>query len=206
MSNRSNESFGQKDLTFVDRLGGWLSQRAIARHLPGERSDLEVLELGCGYRATQLMALAPNLRRGVGVDFHIAPELGRLERFTFYEGTIAETLLQLDGQRFDAVLLISVLEHLTDPLFVINAVRGLLKPSGVALINVPTWRGKGFLEFSAFRLGLSPKVEIDDHKMYYDKRDLWPLLVRAGFKPSLVRLRYHKLGLNLFAVARRDAR
>ena len=206
MSNRADESYGQRELSFVDRLGVWLSQRAIRRELSG-RTDLEVLELGCGFRATQLLALAPKkLRRGVGVDFQIAPELHKLDKFTFYEGAIEETLLQLEGQSFDTVLLISVLEHVTDPLFVIDAVRGLLKPAGVLLINVPTWRGKRLLEFSAFRLGLSPKAEMDDHKMYYDKRDLWPLLVRAGFKPSLLRLRYHKFGLNLFAVARRDGR
>jgi SAM-dependent methyltransferase len=203
LNDRAKESYGQKKLSFVDRLGVWLSRRAISRELPN-RSDLEVLELGCGFRAAQLVALAPRLRRGVGVDFQLAPELANLEKFTFHEGTIEETLLTLTAQTFDAVLLISVLEHLRDPLFVIEAVRGLLSPSGVLLINVPTWRGKAFLEFSAFRLGLSPKVEMDDHKMYYDKRDLWPLLVRAGFKPSLIKLRYHKFGLNLFAVARRE--
>ena len=42
--------------------------------------------------------------------------------------------------------------------------------------------------------------------MYYDKRDLWPLLVRAGFRPRLIRLRYHKWGFNLFAVAQREER
>jgi len=203
LNNRTGESYGQKELTIVDRLGVWLSQRAIRRELP-RRNDLEVLELGCGFRAAQLVALAPTLKRGVGVDFQIAPELVHLDKFTFHQGAIEETLLTLAGQSFDAVLLISVLEHLTDPLLVIKAVRGLLKTSGVLLINVPTWRGKGFLEFSAFRLGLSPKVEMDDHKMYYDKRDLWPLLVSAGFKPSLIKLRYHKFGLNLFAIARRD--
>jgi SAM-dependent methyltransferase len=203
LNNRADESYGQKDLTFVDRLGVWFSRGAITRHLPN-RSDLEVLELGCGFRATQLLALAPRLKRGVGVDFQLASELAALDKFTFHEGAIEETLLKLTAQTFDAILLISVLEHLRDPLFVIEAVRGLLKPSGVLLINVPTWLGKGFLEFSAFRLGLSPKIEMDDHKMYYDKRDLWPLLVRAGFKPSLIKLRYHKLGLNLFAVARRE--
>jgi SAM-dependent methyltransferase len=203
LSDRPHESYGQKELSFVDRLGVWLSQRAIARELPN-RSDLEVLELGCGFRATHLVALGPRLKRGVGVDFQVAPELGSLQKFTFHEGTIEEMLLRLTAQTFDAVLLISVLEHLRDPLFVIEAVRGLLKPSGVLLVNVPTWRGKAFLEFSAFRLGLSPKVEMDDHKMYYDKRDLWPLLVRAGFKPSRIRLRYHKFGLNLFAVARHE--
>lgn len=202
MSTRAQESFGQKGLTFVDRFGVWFSQRAIRRELPA-RDNLEVLELGCGFRATQLVALAPRLKRGVGVDFQIAPELAGLDKLTFHQGAIEEALLTLAGQSFDAVLLISVLEHLNDPLFVIEAIRGLLKDSGALLINVPTWCGKSFLEFSAFRLGLSPKVEMDDHKMYYDKRDLWPLLVRAGFKPSGINLRYHKFGLNLFAVARR---
>jgi SAM-dependent methyltransferase len=103
----------------------------------------------------------------------------------------------------DVVMLISVLEHLSDPDAILQSAWSMLKPSGVLLVNVPTWRGKGFLEFSAFRLGLSPKVEMDDHKMYYDKRDLWPLLVRAGFKPSQIQLRYHKFGLNLFAAARK---
>lgn len=203
MNNRTHESYGQKKLTFVDRLGVWLSQRAISRELPN-RSNLEVLELGCGYRATQLVALGPRLKRGVGIDFQLAPELASLEKLSFYTGTIEDSLLKLAAQTFDAVLLISVLEHLRDPGAVIESGRDLLKPAGVLLINVPTWRGKTFLEFSAFRLGLSPKVEMDDHKRYYDKRDLWPLLVRAGFKPSLIKLRYHKCGLNLFAVARRE--
>ena len=203
MSDRSHQSYGQGKLTVVDRLGVWLSRRAILKELPG-RADLEVLELGCGFRATQLLALAPRLKRGVGVDFKIAPDLAGLGKFTFYESTIEEALFRLEGERFDAILLISVLEHLPDPLRVLDASRKLLKTSGVMLINVPTWRGKSYLEFSAFRLGLSPKVEMDDHKTYYDKRDLWPLLVQAGFKASLIKLRYHKFGLNLFAVARRD--
>ena len=203
VNTRTHEAYGEQRLTFVDRAGVWLSQRAISRHLP-KRSDLEVLELGCGFRANQLMALGPRLQRGIGVDFRVAPELRTLEKFTFHEGTIEETLPKLEAERLDAVMLISVLEHLRDPFLVIETARRLLKPSGVLLINVPTWRGKSFLEFSAFRLGLSPRIEMDDHKMYYDKRDLWPLLVRAGFKPSLIKLRYHKLGLNLFAAATRE--
>ncbi|MEY2498515.1 MAG: hypothetical protein QOD12_2071, partial [Verrucomicrobiota bacterium] len=143
------------------------------------------------------------LKRGIGVDFQIAPALHNLSSFTFHEGPIEEALLKLNGERMDVVMLISVLEHLSDPDAILQSAWSMLKPSGVLLVNVPTWRGKGFLEFSAFRLGLSPKVEMDDHKMYYDKRDLWPLLVRAGFKPSQIQLRYHKFGLNLFAAARK---
>ena len=41
---------------------------------------------------------------------------------------------------------------------------------------------------------------MDDHKTYYDPRDLWPLLVRAGFRPQAIRCLRHKFGLNTFAV------
>jgi SAM-dependent methyltransferase len=200
VSLRTHESFGQHGLSLADRVGTWLSQRAIRRYLP-KRNDLEVLELGCGYRAAQLIALEPKLKRGIGVDFQIAPELQTLERFTFYQGAIEEILPKLESESLDVVMLISVLEHLVEPEFAIRYAWRLLRPSGVLLVNVPTWIGKRFLELSAFRLGFSPKVEIDDHKMYYGKRDLWPLLVRSGFKPSQIRLRYHKFGLNLFAAA-----
>jgi hypothetical protein len=72
----------------------WLSQRAIRWRLLS-RNDPEILELGCGYRATQLIALEPKLKRGIGVDFQIAPELQALEKFTCHQGTIEQTLPNL---------------------------------------------------------------------------------------------------------------
>jgi SAM-dependent methyltransferase len=203
MSERGTESYGQHGVTWVDRFGVWLSQRAIRRELPAG-NDLRVLELGCGYRATQLLALRDRTKEATGVDFTIAPELRAVPGMVFHEGPIEDTLPKLASGAFDVVLLISVLEHLREPLAALESAQRLLRPGGVLLVNVPTWRGKFFLEFSAFRLGLSPRVEMDDHKMYYDQRDLWPLLVRAGFRPSALRLHYHKFGLNLFAAATRS--
>ena len=193
------ESYGERSLTIIDRLGVRLSTRAIKRHLPA--GNLDMLELGCGYHATHLLALANRIRHGVGVDVKVAPSLKNLERYSFEEGLIEDILPRLEDSSMDAVLLISVLEHLYDAVSTLGSARRILRPSGVLLINVPTWLGKAFLEMSAFRLGLSPRLEVDDHKMYYDKRDLWPLLVKAGFKPSRINLHYHKFGLNLFAVA-----
>jgi len=196
------DPFGTGTLTLVDRFGVWLSQRAIRKHLP-PRGDLEVLELGCGLHAKNLVALLPRLRRAVGVDFKIADEMKRMERLQFVEGPIDSAGAAFAPESFDAILFISVLEHLWDPLEVLRGCHRWLRPGGVLLVNVPTWLGKIFLEFSAFRLGTSPKAEMDDHKMYYDKRDLWPLLVKAGFAPSRIRMNYHKFWLNLFAVARK---
>lgn len=203
MTLRTHESYGQHGLTLADRAGVWLSQLAIRRSLRN-RNDLEVLELGCGYRASNLIALKPKLKRGIGVDFQIAPELQTLERFTFHQATIEEVLPKLESGTMDVVMVVSVLEHLVDSQFVVQSAWRLLRPSGLLLINVPTWVGKRFLELSAFRFGFSPKLEIDDHKMYYGKRDLWPILVRSGFKPSQIQMRYHKFGLNLFAAAKKD--
>ena len=149
MSLRAHASYGQHGLTPVDRFGVWLSKRAIHRHLPSG-DDLEVLELGCGYRATQLLALERKLKRGIGVDFQIAPELQTLEKFTFYQGTIEKTLVKLESETVDVVMLISVLEHLVEPQFVIESAWRMLRRSGLLLVNVPTWIGKRFLELSAF--------------------------------------------------------
>jgi len=102
------------------------------------------------------------------------------------------------------VMIVSVLEHVADAPGLLREAKRLLAPGGVALINVPSWRGKTLLEFSAFRLGTSPAAEMDDHKMYYDVRDLWPMLVAAGFRPSRIRCFPHKFGLNTFAVCESD--
>jgi SAM-dependent methyltransferase len=200
MNDRSAESYGQAGTTWVDQFGVWLSQRAIRRALPAIRK-LRILEIGCGYHATQLRALSDRMSHGVGLDYTIAPELLSKAGLSFHQGPVEKSLPGLESGSFDVVLLISVLEHLRDAPGCLESVWRVLRPKGVLLVNVPTWRGQTFLEFSAFRLGLSPATEMDDHKMYYDKRDLWPLLVRAGFPPSSLRLKYHKFGLNLFARA-----
>jgi SAM-dependent methyltransferase len=194
-------SYGEGGVSLVDRLGVFLSRRAIEGTL-GARRGLAVLDLGCGYHATLLRALAPRLAEGVGVDVRVAPAVQEIDRLRFLETTIEEALPSLPSASFDVILLISVLEHLWEPAEVLAGCRRLARPGAVVLINVPTWSGKTFLEFSAFRLGTSPAAEMDDHKMYYAKRDLWPVLVRAGFRPSRIRMKYHKFGLNLLATVR----
>jgi SAM-dependent methyltransferase len=194
------QSYGQDGLSPVDRLGVALSVRRVLRSAPLSPST-RVLDLGCGHDATLLCALAPRIASGVGVDLRVSGAARRHDNLSFVEAPIEETLPACPGASIDLVLLISVLEHLDDPLTTLRECRRVLSPGGVLMVNVPTWLGKPFLEVSAFRLGLSPPLEMDDHRMYYGRRDLWPLLVKAGFRPSRIRVGYHKLGLNLFARA-----
>jgi SAM-dependent methyltransferase len=195
-----SESYGERGLGPVDRLGVALSLRAVLRGAPLSPPP-RVFDLGCGHDATLLRALAPRIASGTGVDLSVSAEAKAVPNLTFIEAPIEDALPAVEDASSDVVLLISVLEHLDDPLWALVQCRRVLSAGGVLLVNVPTWAGKTFLELSAFRLGLSPACEMDDHRMYYGRRDLWPLLVKAGFLPSRIRLGYHKLGLNLFARA-----
>jgi SAM-dependent methyltransferase len=192
-------AYGERALSPVDRFGVWLSLRALRRDVDWSARP-RVLDLGCGYEAHLLRTLNPRIGAATAVDVALAPAVAA-SGVRAIEAPIEQALPGLEDGSADVVLAISVLEHLDDDLGALRECRRVLAPGGVLAVNVPTWLGKPVLEVSAFRLGLSPAEEMDDHKRYYGRRDLWPLLVRAGFRPSAIRLRYHKGGLNLFGTA-----
>jgi SAM-dependent methyltransferase len=188
----------------VDRFGVWLSARALRRHVPsfaGKRLG----DFGCGFHARFTRSVLDEIQSAVLVDVALAGDLAADHRVTAIEGRLPEAIVGVEDGSLDVVLCVSVLEHLWDPLDTLRELRRVVAPGGVCLVNVPSWRGKRALELSAFRLGFSPAEEMDDHKTYYDPRDLWPLLVRAGFLPHEISCSRHKLGLNTFAACRVDA-
>ena len=192
-------AFGQeRPPTPVDRFGVWLSGQRLRREL-GSVEDKRVGDFGCGYNATFFRTILSEVRSGVLVDVALAPDLQSDPKVRAVEGQLPSALKELEDGSLDVVLCTSVLEHLWEPVEALREFQRLLAPRGRCLINVPSWLGKRFLEFSAFRLGLSPEDSIDDHKTYYDPRDLWPLLVAAGFRPRNIRCFRHKFGLNTFA-------
>ncbi len=196
------DAYGQHhDLTWVDRLGVWLSGRRITREAGGFRGK-RVGDFGCGYDAAFARSILDDVDHVVLVDVALASDLLADSRVTGIEGTLPDALGGIGRQSLDVVLCVSVLEHLSDPLAALVEFRRVVRPGGVVLLNVPSWWGKRALEFSAFRLRLSQPDSIDDHKWYFDPRDLWPLLVQAGFRPRDIRCFRHKFGLNTFAVCR----
>jgi SAM-dependent methyltransferase len=184
--------------TLVDRFGVWLSLRKIRRFV-GTCEGLQVGDFGCGYNATAVRSMLGDIAHAHLVDVSIADDLRADPKVTAIEGGLPEVLPSIPSDALDVVMCMSVLEHLWEPLDALREFHRIARPGATVLLNVPSWRGKRFLELSAFRLGLSPADEMDDHKAYYDPRDLWPLLVRAGFRPSGIRCFKHKFGLNTFA-------
>lgn len=198
------QAFAQDyDPSLVDRFGVWLSARQIRRWIPSF-SGKRVVDVGCGYQAAFMRTILGEVAEATLLDVALAPDLLQRPGVNARLGPLAETLKTLPEQSQDVVMAISVLEHVWEPQAVLESLLRILVPGGQCLINVPSWRGKRYLELAAFRLGVSPANEMDDHKMYYDERDLWPLLVRAGFLPSQIRCFSHKFGLNTFAICTRS--
>ena len=202
MSDRA-ETYNERGATVLDRIRTSIVARSIRRNLP-PRGDLSILDIGCGFHARHLTGLRDRLARGTGIDFRVSEECLKNPKLSFVLESAESALAGMPELRFDVVLCISVLEHLWEPLEALKQCYRVLKPGGLLLIHVPTWLAKPVLETSAFRWGTSPAAEMDDHKMYYGKRDLWPLVIRAGFRPSLVGMKYENLGMTLFAKLRKD--
>lgn len=194
-----SEAFAQSyDPTLTDRFGVWLSARQIRRWVPSFTGK-RIGDVGCGFHASFVRTVLDEVAGATLIDVALADDLKRHPKVQAIEGPLSDALAPLPAGSLDVVMAISVVEHVWDAQAALTDLHRLLAPGGTCLINVPSWRGKRYLELSAFKLGFSPRSEMEDHKMYYDVRDLWPLLVRAGFQPSRIHCFPHKFGLNTFA-------
>ncbi len=108
-------------------------------------------------------------------------------------------------------MIVSVLEHVTEPQRLLPRCAGCWPRAASRWSTCRRGAARSTSSSRRSACGLSPAAEMDDHKMYYDVRDLWPLLVAAGFRPSRIRCFTHKFGLEHVRrlpgrVARRDLR
>jgi len=196
-----NNSFGENyKLTTLDKFGGYLSIYKIINFVK-KSWPKRIIDIGCGFNASTIVKLKKFSKNLVGIDLRINPNL---QGFKKIETRLDDNLSFLDDNSADLIILNSVLEHLVRPQEILNEIYRVLDKNGTAIINVPNWRGKYFLELMAFKLHLSPAREMNDHKMYYDKKDIWPMLVKAGFQPMNIRVKYHKLFLNTICYARKQ--
>ena len=195
-------SFGQSgSLSVADKFGIWLSGYRVRKEV-GDFSRKAIGDFGCGYQAQFTRTILDEVASATLVDVALADDLKSNPKVRAIEGSLPDALRAIESNSLDVVMCVSVLEHLWHPDVALAEFHRILSPGGTCVVNVPSWLGKRFLELSAFRLGLSPAEEMDDHKRYFDPRDLWPLLVQAGFVPHGIRCYRHKFGLNTFAACR----
>lgn len=194
-----HRAWGERyDLHLADKLGVWLSSVQIHRRV-GSFRGLRILDIGCGYQAAFVRSVLEDVERATIVDLSLADDLRSHPKVDARVGLLPDTLRTIEPESCDFVLCNNVLEHLWQPVEAVREAWRILRPGGHAFFNVPTWRGKFYLELLAFRLKITATDEIDDHKAYYGEQDLWRLVVEGGFKPKDVIVRRHKFDMNVFA-------
>jgi 2-polyprenyl-3-methyl-5-hydroxy-6-metoxy-1,4-benzoquinol methylase len=101
-------------------------------------------------------------------------------------------------KHFDLIVALAVIEHIDEPIVksIFEKFKTLLKPGGCILITTPLPASKPLLEFLAF-LGLLDKENINEHKHYWQKTELYNLAHSTGF--SIGKYKKFQFGLNQFA-------
>lgn len=88
---------------------------------------------------------------------------------------------------FDAITFIQVLEHVEDPVAILEIAHHHLRPGGQVVVDVPSYNNPRILAYRLTRLpGLVKTDFIAPHNYYYTRKTLTQIAIRAGFRPVRV--------------------
>lgn len=152
----------------------WFASRTRAilgymdRHVGAGKQDRRILDVGCG--AGNMMHHLRHYGQVMGVDLFSKPlEVARQRGFDVEEASADD--LPFDGQSFDVVTLLDVVEHVPNEHGVFNECRRVLKPGGKLVVTVP-----------ALMWLWSNNDVINAHQRRYTRAELNEKLERHGLR------------------------
>jgi ubiquinone/menaquinone biosynthesis C-methylase UbiE len=154
--------------------------------------------VGCGLEAAFLDYAADKIASGVGVDDQV--EDGVRGRWQHVHCDITKPL-PLGSEQFDHVVMLAVLEHLTEPEMVLRETHRILAPGGSLILTWPSSMVDPLLGVLHRLRLVSDEMESQEHQRRVPVQALERMLRRIGFQKFL-----HKrfeFGLNNLMVATR---
>ena len=185
-------------IMFADIILAKLRKNKVLKYIP---ENGVVCDIGCGPELKLLLSVRGAISEGWAIDKKTIdrPIAGNIRAIE--QDMDTHPVLPLPDNKFDCLLMMAVLEHMTLPREAIDEAFRILKPGGVLLLTTPSPEAKPILEFLAFKLRIISREEILDHKHYFSKQELYQILTKAGFKK--IEHHYFELGLNQFIVAQK---
>jgi 2-polyprenyl-3-methyl-5-hydroxy-6-metoxy-1,4-benzoquinol methylase len=165
----------------------------------GERKNLDVLDVGCGF-ATTSQHIAERGNRVTGIESSaeaVAVARGRVSDVVHADlQQLDDVKRALSGRRFDVIIFADVLEHLAWPIGILRGYLELLNEGGsviVSLPNVGLWSVR--LNLLAGRFHYEETGVLDHtHLRFFTRRTARELIEHAGlevvrrtYNPGLVR-------------------
>lgn len=165
--------------------------------LNSERQNA-VLELGCGFFASNLNALSEKYPQisFTGVDIAVTEKPS--EKIDLIS---ADLRTWKPKASYDAVLSLAVIEHLTEPARHFSLISVCLRSGGLAGLTTPTPEAHRVLSLFA-ALGIFDKAEISDHKAYLTETGLRELASQNGLE--VIEYEKFSLGFNQWLLLRKN--
>jgi 2-polyprenyl-3-methyl-5-hydroxy-6-metoxy-1,4-benzoquinol methylase/O-antigen/teichoic acid export membrane protein len=137
------------------------------------KSNLRILDVGCGY-GYLTYAMRQQGFEAFGLDVSEAALNIAQDQFGnfFYHADI-QTFAEKQTQRYDLIVALELIEHITDPLTFINTLLQLLAPGGVLLLTTPN---RDFYGKDAIWHTDLPPV----HTMWFGRKGAATLAARTG--------------------------
>lgn len=149
-----------------------------------------VLDVGCGAGAVGAGARAAGASRVVGIEVVEAQaERARAVLDLVVAAPVEVALDALDGERFDTILCLDVLEHLVDPARVLRRLRDVAAPGARLQVSVPNARHLSLVWDLLVRgtFGYTEHGHRDStHLRWFTRRDLVAALEDAGWRVERV--------------------
>lgn len=182
--------------TAFDRFLAWRRFCAARPHI---RLGASVCDIGCGFNPWFLRWVGPGIRRGVGLDYQIGRQAGdpHVIHADITKG------LPVQSAQFDHAVMLAVLEHLSEPMPVLQEAHRIIVPDGSLIMTWPTEAVDPILGILR-KVGIvSKEMESDKHQQRIPVSKLQSMLRDIGF--DRISHCTFELGLNNLIVAFKKA-
>ena len=153
-----------KSIIFYDKLSRYLSPKS------------KVLDIGCGDGSFICKASESFICTGIEISDYLASLARNRPGIKVITGNFLYT--EFDSEEYDGVTLISLLEHLDDPLQAMKKCFEFLRSDGVLLMKTVNYNCLNRRIKKERWTGFRPP----DHVVYFDPSNLELLLKKVGFK------------------------
>jgi 2-polyprenyl-3-methyl-5-hydroxy-6-metoxy-1,4-benzoquinol methylase len=173
-------SFAQSQDSIVHRIKTWLDKRyfrPLLKKVPGD--SLSALDVGggAGWELNVLKQADKRISYTQVVDLDTdAEKLANANGHQYFCGRIEDFTSE---KKFDVILMLNLIEHVANPLAVLEQARTLLSPSGIILIktpNIDSWDAR------LFRNKNWGGFHCPRHWTLFTKESLSGLVEKAGLK------------------------
>ncbi len=146
--------------------------KKLLDHLP---SGSKVLDVGCGDGSFLALASERYSCSGIEISEYLADLARKREGLTIKTGNFLEA--DFGQEKFDGITLISLLEHLSDPLRTLQKCFDLLRNGGILLLKTVNYECANRKIKREKWTGFRPP----DHVVYFGPANLKRILMKIGF-------------------------